>query len=77
LAATADERQVRWRKFLLGDDPHEEDIRHADWVKGDAAKRHRMQHQEARPGRRRGRPLKAAPGQEGYFPQFYETTEDA
>lgn len=77
LVATAQERQGRWRTFLLADDPHAEDIRQEDLVEGDAAKRRRMQREGARPGRRRGRPLKAPHNQEGYFPQFYESAEDA
>jgi hypothetical protein len=31
----------------------------------------------ARPARRRGRPRKAPPGQEGFFPEFYEQNQDA
>jgi putative transposase len=77
LGATSEERQARWREFLLGDDPHEEEIRRGDWVEGDGAKRRRMQQEGAWPGRRRGRPRKAPLGEEGYFPQFYEGMEDA
>jgi putative transposase len=71
LGGEADVRQARWRDFLLGDDPREAVIRRGDWVAGDAASRRRLE-QERRPARRRGRPRKAPPGQEGYFPQFYE-----
>jgi putative transposase len=67
-------RQQRWREFLLGADPHEEVIRRGDWVLGNDGHRRRLQQCEARPARRRGRPRKPPPGQEGFFPEFYERT---
>src|SRR5262249_51873137 len=76
LAASSAERRVCWRAFLLGDNPHEEEIRRGDWVEGSAAQRRRLQQEGARPARRRGWSRKAPPGQEGYFPQFYEAIED-
>jgi putative transposase len=76
LAPDATRRQQRWREFLLGDDPQEDAIRRVDWVEGSEAYRRRMQRAEARPARRRGRPRKPPPGQEGYFPEFYEATRD-
>jgi putative transposase len=74
LGSDATRRQQRWREFLLGDDPNEEVIRRGDWIEGSDAYRRRMQRLEARPARRRGRPHKPPPGQEGFFPEFYETT---
>jgi putative transposase len=65
-------RQQRWREFLLGDDPNEEVVQRGDWILGSDDYRRRMQQPEARPGRRQGRPRKPPPGQEGYFPEFYE-----
>jgi putative transposase len=70
LAAEASLRQRRWREFLLGDDPQEAAVRRGDWVMGDEAERLRMQ-QEGRPAR----PRRPPPGQEGYFPEFYEDKE--
>jgi len=63
----------RWREFVLGDDPREKVARHGDWVEAkSSAQRRRLQREGARPARRRGRPLKPPPGQEGYFSQLYE-----
>jgi putative transposase len=76
LGPDAPRRQQRWREFLLGEDPHEEAIRGGDWIEGSEAYRRRMQRAEARPARRRGRPRKPPLGQEGFFPEFYETTRD-
>src|SRR5262249_28815217 len=77
LAVGPAERQACWRAFLLGSDPQEEEIGRGDWVEGSAAQRRRLQQEGARPARRRGRPRQAPPGQEGHFPQFYETRQDA
>jgi len=66
----------RWREFLLGDDPQEEVVRRGDWVEANAALRRRLQREDGRPARRRGRPLKPPPGQEGYYPLFYEGLGD-
>jgi len=71
LGSDAQERQQRWREFLLGDDPHEELVRRGDWVIGDEAYGRRLQRTAARPTRRRGRPRKPPPGQEGFVPEFY------
>jgi putative transposase len=68
LGAEAGQRQERWREFLLGDDPHEELVRRGDWTVGPDSYRRRMERPGARPARRRGRPRKPPPGQEGYFP---------
>jgi putative transposase len=76
LGPDATRQQQRWREFLLGEDPHEEAIRHGDWIEGREAYRRRMQRAEARPARRHGRPCKPPPGQEGFFPEFYETSGD-
>jgi hypothetical protein len=72
LATAPEKGQGRWRELLLGDDPHEEQMRRADRAEGNAAKARRMRHEGARPGRREGRPLQAGPGEEGHFPQFYD-----
>jgi hypothetical protein len=78
LAAEPALRQQRWREFLLGDDPKEELLRRHDWIVGADAYRRRMQVPEARATRRwRGRPRKPPQGAEGFFPQFYESMEDA
>jgi hypothetical protein len=69
-------RQQRWREFLLGEDPHEDAVRRGDWIEGSENYRRRMQRAEARPTRRRGRPRKPPPGQEGFFPEFYEAIRD-
>jgi hypothetical protein len=69
-------RQQRWRAFLLGDDPREEVARRGDWTVGDDAYRRRMQQAGARPARRRGRPRKPPPGQQGYVPEFYAEAKD-
>jgi putative transposase len=76
LADDAALRQQRWREFLLGDDPHERVVRQGGWTIGDDGYRRRMQQAGARPGRRRGRPLKPPAGEEGYFPEFYAETKD-
>ena len=78
LGKDASSRQRRWREFLLGDDPKEEVVRRQDWIVGEQSYRRRMQKPQARPTRRwRGRPRKPPPGAEGFFPQFYESVEDA
>jgi hypothetical protein len=77
LGANAEQRQQRWRDFLLGDDPQEELARSGDWIVGDEAYRRRMQRVGARPARRRGRPRQAPLGQEGSFPEFHEQDQDA
>ena len=78
LAADDEGRQRRWREFLLGDDPKEELVRQGDWLIGEDNYRRRMQMPEARPTPRwRGRPRKPPAGAEGFFPQFYESVEDA
>src|SRR5947209_20100816 len=78
LAAHDEGRQRRWREFLLGDDPKEELVRQGDWLIGADNYRRRMQVPQARPTpRRRGRPRKPPAGAEGFFPQFYESVEDA
>ncbi|HZU38672.1 MAG TPA: transposase [Gemmataceae bacterium] len=65
------QRQQRWREFLLGDDPREEEVRRGDWTTGDDAFRRRVQRQASRPARRRGRPRKGPVRAEGFFPQLY------
>src|SRR5207244_12337982 len=78
LAADDEGRQQLWREFLLGDDPKEELVRQGDWLIGEDNYRRRMQMPEARPTPRwRGRPRKPPAGAEGFFPQFYESVEDA
>jgi hypothetical protein len=56
----------------VGDDPHEELVRRGDWTVGPDSFRRRLDW----PARRRGCPRKPPPGQEGYFPQFYDDSED-
>ena len=60
-----------WREFLLGDDPQEALVRRriGSWATKATATHAAC---EARPARRRGRPLQPPPGQEGFFPQFYQ-----
>ncbi len=76
LADDAGQRQLRWREFLLGDDPREAAVRRGHWTVGDEAFRRRMPRSAPRPGRRRGRPRKPPPGQEGLFPEFYAQEQD-
>src|SRR5439155_24406631 len=58
--------------------PKEELVRQGDWVIGEATYRRRMQVPQARPTPRWcGRPRKPPPGAEGFFPQFYDSVEDA
>jgi hypothetical protein len=76
LGAAADQRQQRWREFLLGDDAREEVVRRGDWTIGEEGYRRRLACLGARPARRHGRPRKPPPGQEGFFPQFYADTQD-
>jgi putative transposase len=71
LGRDPDQRQQRWREFLLGDDPHEETVRAGDWVVGDEAFRRRMQRTGARPARRRGRPRKPPGGEDGLFWELF------
>jgi hypothetical protein len=73
----ADKRQQRWREFLLGDDPHEDMVRHGALVVGDGAFRRRMQQSATQSARRRGRPRKPPHEQEGLVPEFYVETRNA
>jgi putative transposase len=61
LASEPQERQQRWRGFLLGDDPREQAVRRGDWVIGDEAFRQRVSQARGRPiPRGRGRPRKSS-----------------
>jgi putative transposase len=52
-------RQQRWRDFLLGTDPREDQVRRDDWAIGDDEFRRRAGLEQGRPApRRRGRPRK-------------------
>jgi hypothetical protein len=63
----ADAEQRR-PEFLLGGDLHEELVWRGDWTVGPDSYRRRMQRRGGRPARRRGRPRKPPPGQEGFSP---------
>jgi putative transposase len=57
LAAEPTDRQMRWRSFLLGEDPREQVVRSEDWVIGDDAFRRHLSQAQGRPmPRARGRP---------------------
>ncbi len=59
LAADAVGRQQRWREFVLGSDPREEQVRQGDWAIGNDDFRRRAGMEAGRPApRRRGRPRK-------------------
>ena len=73
LGAASEERQKRWREFLMDADEREREVQAGDWVEGNESQRRRMQQEGARPPRRRGSLRKPPAGQEGYFPQFYES----
>ena len=61
LSPDAERRQELWREFLLGDDPHEEEVRRDDWAIGSDDFRRRVVQLQGRPvPRRRGRSLKQA-----------------
>jgi putative transposase len=78
LASDAQGREQRWREFLLEDDAKEEIVRRGDWILGEETYRRQMQQPKARATRRvRGRPLKPPPGAEGFFPQFYDASDNA
>jgi len=65
LASAAQDREERWRGFLLGEDPREPAVRRGDWVIGDDAFRLQVSQARGRPvPRGRGRPRKSSkPGQ--------------
>jgi putative transposase len=53
------ERQEQWRRFVLGEDPLEKDVRREDWAIGDEEFRRAVALARGRPvGRKRGRPPK-------------------
>jgi hypothetical protein len=61
LAATAADRQARWREFLRGADVREEAIRQGEGVLGEGSFRARVGEAHGRPvPRGRGRPRKPA-----------------
>jgi hypothetical protein len=68
------QRQQRWRAFLVGENPRERAVRPGAWVVGDESDR-RLEYGAARPARRRGRPQKPPPGQEGVISKSYATEE--
>jgi putative transposase len=71
LGSTAAARQQRWREFLLGEDPREQEIRRGDWLIGEQGFRGRMHRPQARAlPRRRGRPRQPARAKARLFPEF-------
>jgi len=61
LASEAQDRQERWRSFLLGEDPREQAVRRGDWVIGDDAFRLQVPQARGRPvPRGRGKPRKSS-----------------
>jgi putative transposase len=63
LASSPEQREQRWRGFLLADDRGEETVRRGDWAIGDDEFRQRVLQERGRPTpRRRGRPPKAVSG---------------
>ena len=70
LASQAQDREERWRGFLLGEDPREQAVRRGDWVIGDDAFRLQVSEARGRPmPRGRGRPRKSSkPGQVQFSP---------
>jgi len=61
-AETAVIRQRRWREFLVGEDPREEEVRRAEGVLGPEAFGRRFADRHGRRvERRRGRPAKEFP----------------
>jgi hypothetical protein len=51
LASEAQDRQERWRSFLLGEDPREQAVRRGDWVIGDDAFPLQVSQARGRPGK--------------------------
>ena len=72
LASEAQDREERWRSFLLGEDPREQAVRRGDWVIGDDAFRLQVSQARGRPvPRGRGRPRKPSkPGQVQFSPKL-------
>jgi REP element-mobilizing transposase RayT len=70
LASEPQDRQERWRSFLLGEGPREQAVRRGDWVIGDDAFRLRLSQARGRPvPRGRGRLRKSnKPGQVQFYP---------
>jgi len=69
-ASEAQDREERWRGFLLREDPREQAVRRGDWVIGDDAFRLQVSQARGRPAPRgRGRPRKSSkPGQVQFSP---------